>query len=65
MAARVVGDEPHAVGLRGRGLEHVAEHRERDLDAELGGQPALAAGAEGDDDRGHAESLRARLAATG
>ena len=43
-------------------LEHVAEHRERDLDADVRGQPALAAGAEGDDDRGHRWRAYARRA---
>ena len=55
----VVGDEAHVVVVRHRRLEHVAEHRERELDAEGVREPALPAQAEGDDDRCHPESLRA------
>ena len=56
-AGRVVGDDAH-VSDRDGGLDDVAEHRERDLAAELGRQPALAAGAERDDDVSTPTSLR-------
>ena len=55
----VVGDEPHLPRVRDGRLEHVAEHREREVDANGGREPALPARAEGDDDRCHSESLRA------
>ena len=54
----VVGDEPNAAAVVDGRLEHVPEHRERDVDADVGRQPALAPGAEGDDDGGHARRLR-------
>ena len=50
---RVVGDEAHVVAMHHRRLEHVAEHGEREVDAEVVREPALAARAERDDDRCH------------
>ena len=55
-ARRVVGHDAHVAGRDGR-LDHVAEHRQGDVDAELGGKPALAAGPERHHDH-HAASVR-------